>query len=182
MDISPWIPCGLSMASVFLCLALLATGPDPRKSPDSSASAIPPQSLPEQNISSPSQDPKTPSKYEFVNGVFSALSDRNTLLLVPVFLVNIFRYAMLNLLIQYASIRFGLKISTGATFYTETALINMILFLFLVPRLTAYIRLAYNVRPETIDLVLVRTSVVLLALGCLAIGLAQSSKFLPIGK
>jgi hypothetical protein len=182
MDISPWIPCGLSMASVFLCLMLLAIGPDPRKSPDSSFSANPPQSILEENISLSDQDSKTSPKSELVNGVFAALSDRNTMLLVPVFLVNIFRYAMLSLLIQYASVRFGLKISTGATFYTETALINIILFLFLVPRSTAYIRLAYNVRPETIDLVLVRTSVALLALGCLAIGLSQSSTFLPIGK
>ncbi|PMD62481.1 uncharacterized protein K444DRAFT_523851 [Hyaloscypha bicolor E] len=169
MDISPWIPCGLSMASVFLCLMLLAIGPDPRKSPDSSFSANPPQSIQEENISLLDQDPKTSPKSELVNGVFAALSDRNTMLLVPVFLVNIFRYAMLSLLIQYASVRFGLKISTGATFYTETALINIILFLFLVPRSTAYIRLAYNVRPETIDLVLVRTSVALLALGCVFI-------------
>ena len=182
MDISPWIPCGLSMASVFLCLTLLAIGPDPRKSPDSSFSANPPQSIPEENISLSDQDPKTLPKSELVSGIFSALSDRNTMLLIPVFLMNIFRYAMLNLLIQYASVRFGLKISTGATFYTETALINIILFLFLVPRLTAYIRLAYNVRPETIDLVLVRTSAALLALGCLAIGLSQNSTFLPIGK
>ncbi|KAH8795063.1 hypothetical protein F5882DRAFT_41013 [Hyaloscypha sp. PMI_1271] len=181
MGISPWIPCGLSMASVFLCLTLLAIGPDPRKSPDSSFSANPPQSIPEENISLSDQDPKTLPKSELVSGIFSALSDRNTMLLVPVFLMNIFRYAMLNLLIQYASVRFGLKISTGATFYTETALINIILFLFLVPRLTAYIRLAYNVRPETIDLVLVRTNAALLALGCLAIGLSQNSTFLPIG-
>jgi hypothetical protein len=127
------------------------------------------------------QDQKTLSNSQFVNGLVSALSNRNTLLVIPVFLVGIFRYAMLNILIQYASVRFGLKISTGATFYTETALINIILFLFLVPRLTTYIRLEYNVKPETIDLVLVRTSVVLLALGSLAIGLAQSSVFLPAG-
>lgn len=118
---------------------------------------------------------------QFVNGVTSALSNRNILLVIPVFLVGIFRYAMLNILIQYASVRFGLKISKGATFYTETAFINIVLFLFLIPRLTTYIRLTYNIKPEIIDLTLVRTSVVLLALGCLAIGLSQSSAILPIG-
>lgn len=128
------------------------------------------------------QDQKAHSTSQFVDGLISALSNQNTLLVIPVFLVGIFRYAMLNILIQYASIRFALKISTGAIFYTETALINIILFLFLVPRLTTHIRLKYNVRPETIDLALVRTSVVLLTLGCLAIGLARSSVFLPAGR
>jgi hypothetical protein len=155
--------------------------PEPGRSSDNPHSAIPPETPTGDEISSLNTDMKAPSKSQFVNGVTSALSNRNTLLVIPVFLVGIFRYAMLNILIQYASVRFGLKISTGATFYTETAFINIVLFLFLIPRLTTYIRLTYNIKPEIIDLTLVRTSVVLLALGCLAIGLAQSSASLPIG-
>ncbi|PMD16503.1 MFS general substrate transporter [Hyaloscypha hepaticicola] len=180
-DISPWIPCGLAMGSVITCLGLLAVMPEPGRSSDNPHSAIPPETPTGDEISSLNTDMKAPSKSQFVNGVTSALSNRNTLLVIPVFLVGIFRYAMLNILIQYASVRFGLKISTGATFYTETAFINIVLFLFLIPRLTTYIRLTYNIKPEIIDLTLVRTSVVLLALGCLAIGLAQSSASLPIG-
>jgi hypothetical protein len=179
-DISPWIPCGLAIGSVILCLMLLAVMPDPRKS-HSSYSVVSPDPGAEENTDSSNPYPKTPSKSHSVNGLISALSNRNTLLVIPVFLVGIFRYTTLNVLIQYASVRFGLKISTGATFYTETAVVNIGLFLFLVPQLTTYIRLEYNIRPELIDLVLVRTSVVLLALGCLSIGLAQSSVFLPIG-
>jgi hypothetical protein len=180
-DISPWIPCGLAMGSVILCLALLAGMPNPRKSPHNSHSTISPEIEAEEypEVSNPSA--KTPSKHQSIDSLISALSNRNTLLVIPVFLVGIFRYTTLNVLIQYASVRFGLKISTGATFYTETAIVNICLFLFLVPQLTTYIRLEYNIRPEIIDLVLVRTSVVLLALGCLAIGLAQSSVFLPVG-
>ena len=181
IDISPWIPCGLAMGSVITCLGILAVMPDPRRFSDNPYSAIPPEPLTGDDVDSLNTDMKAPSKSQFVNGVSSALSNRNTLLVIPVFLVGIFRYAMLNILVQYASVRFGLKISTGATFYTETAFINIVLFLFLVPRLTTYIRLRYNIRPEIIDLTLVRTSVVLLALGCLAIGLAQSSAVLPIG-
>jgi hypothetical protein len=176
MDISPWIPCGLAMGSIILCLTLLAVMPDPRKSSHN----ISPQSTSEENEVE-SEDPRILLKSQYVTGLISALSHRNILLVVPVILVGIFRYAMLNILIQYASVRFGLKISTGATFYTETALINIVLFLFLVPQLTAYIRLKYNIRPEIIDLALVRTSVVLMTLGCLTIGLAQSSVVLPIG-
>jgi hypothetical protein len=166
------------MGSVTTCLGLLAVMPEPRRISDNPYSAIPPQPPTRDDVD---ESMKAPSKSQFVNGVISALSNRNTLLIIPVFLVGIFRYAMLNILIQYASVRFGLKISMGATFYTETAFINIVLFLFLIPRLTTYIRLRYNIKPEIIDLTLVRTSVVLLALGCLAIGLAQSSAVLPIG-
>ena len=180
-DISPWIPCGLAMGSMLLCLLLLAVMPDPRKYSHSSYSAIPQDPTAPGIVKSSNDAPKTLSNSEYVDGLISALSNRNTLLVIPVFLVGIFRYAMLNLLIQYASVRFGMKISRGATFYTETAFINICLFLFLVPRLTTYIRWRYNIRPEIIDLVLVKTSVILLASGCLVIGLSQSSRILLIG-
>ena len=179
-DISPWIPCGLAMGSVILCLVLLAVMPDPRTSRPDSFRDIPPEPTAEDADTS-TLNSKTLLKSHSVDGVISALSNRNTLLVIPVFLVGIFRYTTLNVLIQYASVRFGHKISTGATFYTETAIVNIGLFLFLVPQLTTYIRLGKNIRPEIIDLVLVRTSVVLLTLGCLAIGLSQSSVILPIG-
>ncbi len=155
--------------------------PEPRRSSDNPYSEVTPKPTRGDDFDSLNADMKGPSESKFVDGVISGLSNRKSLLIIPVFLVGIFRYAMLNILIQYASLRFGLKISAGATFYTETAFINIVLFLFLIPRLTTYIRLRYNIKPEIVDLTLVRTSVVLLALGCLAIGLAQSSAVLPIG-
>lgn len=100
---------------------------------------------------------------------------------MPVFLVGIIRYNTLNVLIQYASVRFGMKISSGSIFYTETALINIFLFAFLIPRLTTYVVTAYGVQPQTIDLFLVRLSLSLMCIGALLIGLAQSKFLLPIG-
>ncbi|KAI6714231.1 hypothetical protein JHW43_003268 [Diplocarpon mali] len=76
---------------------------------------------------------------------------------------------------------FGLKISTGATFYTETAVVNIILFLIVVPQLTSHVGLRYNLDSHVIDLFLVRTSVALMCIGCLAIGFAQASTILPVG-
>lgn len=169
LDISPWIPCGLAMGSVMACLALLALMPDPR--PLSSSARNEASAYPSEN----------PLEKSSVKGLLSALSNRNIQLTIPVFLVGIFRYAMLNILIQYASVRFGLRISTGATFYTETAVVNIFLFLFLVPQLTAHVRKRYNVQPHVIDLFLVRTSVTLMCIGCLAIALAQTSFLLPVG-
>lgn len=179
MDISPWIPCGLAIGSVILCLFVIALMPIIREHATSSrtSSVVKPA-----NEAGPSPSlPATSSNSNSIHGLSSALFNRNMLFTVPIFLVGIFRYAMLNILIQYASVRFGLKISTGATFYTETAIVNIGLFLFLIPRLTAFIRQKYSVRPDIIDLFLVRTSVTLMCIGCLAIGLAQTSHILPIG-
>ncbi|PBP21869.1 MFS multidrug transporter [Diplocarpon rosae] len=180
LDISPWIPCGLAMGSVMLCQAILAIMPDPlmRSSPlypvpDITLATGVPENSGDRAVQS--------LKKESVNGLVDALSNRNIQLIVPVFLVGIFRYAMLNVLIQYASVRFGLKISTGATFYTETAVVNIFLFLIIIPQLTSYVRLRYNLEAHVIDLFLVRTSVALMCIGCLAIGFAQKSTILPIG-
>jgi hypothetical protein len=120
-------------------------------------------------------------KHPSVDGLLGALSNTNILLITPVFLVGIFRYTTLNILIQYASVQFGLKISTGATFYTETAIVNMILFLFVIPQTSSYIRLRHKTRPEVLDLFLVRSSLFLMCMGCICIGLAPASKMLPIG-
>lgn len=170
IEISPWIPCGLGMGAVILCLALLILMSQPHKSKRDAVEA------PSDTVVSSGQ------KQISVDGLISAFSSRNVLFTLPVFLVGIFRYTTLNILIQYASVRFGLKISTGATFYTETAIVNIILFLFLIPQTTTYIRSKYDISPQSIDLFLVRASVSLMCVGCLAIGLAPSRAYLPIGK
>ena len=104
------------------------------------------------------------------------------LLALPVFLTGSLRYTILNVLIQYSSNRFGLKISEGAFFYTETAMVNMFLFLLLVPILTGYLRTRYEIRPPKMDLFMCRTGVLNLALGSLLIGLSPSTKVLPVGE
>lgn len=120
-------------------------------------------------------------KPSVLGSLTDSLSERNVRLLLPVFLVGTLRYTTLNVVIPYASIRFGLKISRGATFYSETAIVNIILFLLVVPRTTSYIRKRYSVRPQVLDRWLVRISISLLCLGALSIGLAPSLKVLPIG-
>lgn len=161
------------MGSLVLCLILLLFMPDLRKS-----NGAPPKRTDEDEL----EGSENLKKRSSIDGLVSALSSTNVLLIIPVFLVGIFRYTTLNILIQYASVQFGMKISTGATLYTETAIVNIALFLFLIPRTTSYIRLRYQTRPEVIDRFLVRTSVCLMSLGCLCIGLAPSAKIIPIGQ
>lgn len=110
-----------------------------------------------------------------------ALWTSNVRLLLPAFLVGTLRYTTLNVAIPYASVRFGLKISQGATFYTETAIINIILFLFIIPRATAHLTKNHSIDPQSIDRTLVRASLSLLCIGSLLIGLLPSRQTLPIG-
>jgi cytochrome c biogenesis factor len=179
-DISPWISCGLSMAAIFACLLLLWVMPETPKSIHFS-SGNHQNATPRVNESSVLLGTESPRRNSQVDGVRSSLSDMNILLAIPVFLTGSLRFTILNVLIQYGSNRFNLKISTGALFYTETALVNMLLFLFAVPLLSSCIRKKHNVRPQTIDLFMSRTCVCLLCVGCLLIGLSPSSTILPIG-
>lgn len=107
-----------------------------------------------------------------------ALSNANVVLALPVFFVGSVRYSVLNLLMQYASIRFGLRISRTALFYTETALANTVLFLFVVPYLTTFLRSKYSLSPQSIDLGFVRISVFLLSFGALCLALSPTGETL----
>jgi hypothetical protein len=168
----------MAMGSVILCLFLLWLMPQPAKNTE--------QNTPILNVSGDESTLQGRSSMKMPRGITSiilnALSNRNVLLIMPAFLVGIFRYTTLSVLIQYASVRFGLRISTGAMFFTETAVVNIFLFLFMVPTLTAYVRKRYGVQQQKIDLFLVRCSVLLMCCGCLCIGLAWSGMLLPPGK
>jgi hypothetical protein len=164
------------MGSVIFCLLLLWLLPSPVLNTEI-GSTRPPEA--------PAVDAASRSGVEnsdAISTLFTALSNTNVLLTIPAFLVGIFRYTTLNVLIQYASVRFGISIATGAMFYTETALVNIFLFLFAVPTLTIYVRKRYGVQPQRIDLFLVRSSVLLMCCGSLGIGLAWSGVLLPPGK
>jgi cytochrome c biogenesis factor len=179
-DISPWISCGLSMAAIFACLFLLWVMPESQKSLDVPSSDHQ-DTMPHPNESSALLTAKLPTQSSLVDSIRGALSNKNILLVIPVFLTGSLRFTILNFLIQYGSNRFNLKISTGALFYTETAIINMLLFLFTIPTLSTYMRIKHNARPQIIDLFISRTCVCLLCLGTLFIGLSPSKEILPPG-
>lgn len=115
-------------------------------------------------------------------GLRDTLLQKNMLLILPAFFTSSLRYAVLSHLVQYASNRFTLRISEGAYFYTETAIVNILLFLFIVPNLTRHLRKKYEIRRDRIDLFTVRISLLILAVGSLFIGLSPSTTILPISK
>ncbi|RFU30995.1 hypothetical protein B7463_g5302, partial [Scytalidium lignicola] len=176
-DISSWIPCGLALVSLLLCLLLLWIMPDSR----SSGHYLESQAEPGNDANDTANTSGLPAKTALIDSFKSILFHRNILLTLPTFLVVTLRYTTLNILIQYASIRFGFKISAGATFYTESAVINLVLFLLVMPRLNAYIQSRYKIKSQNIDLNYVRISVCLLCIGSLLIGLAPSGRLLPLG-
>ncbi|KAB8298178.1 hypothetical protein EYC80_001924 [Monilinia laxa] len=180
IDISPWIACGMAMGSLILALVLLWMVPLSQATlpqPESPSHPAPSSSTP----FSHSQDDVPILKPTILTTVCQALTQSNALLCIPIFLVGTLRYTTLSILIQYFSVHFGQKISQGATFYAETAIINIILFNFLIPRATAYLQSKHNAKPEKIDLALVRISLGSLLLGSLAIGLSPSRGWILVG-
>ncbi|TGO38910.1 hypothetical protein BHYA_0064g00060 [Botrytis hyacinthi] len=176
IDISPWIACSLAMGSVILGLFLLWLVPFGQSSPQLEPS---PPSISSTQLES--RHLATIPRTTILATIRHAMIQPNVLLCIPVFLVGTLRYTTLNILIQYSSVRFGTKISKGAMFYTETAIINIVLFLFLIPRISIWTKSRYHVKSEKIDLALMRISVCFLLAGSLAIGLAPTSGWIPIG-
>jgi hypothetical protein len=109
-------------------------------------------------------------------------SNTNLIASIPVFLVGTQRLTLLNVLMQYTSLRFGWPISRTSLFYTETAITNLVLFLILLPSLRSYLKERRGISPERIDHMTVRASVCFLSLGALCIGLAPTGSMLPFGK
>jgi MFS family permease len=154
MDTSPWIGCLLAFCSIFGALMLLYFMP----------TAASPVKL--QDESSEDQGATTFKQ---------ALSNRNILLTLPVFLVGALRYTVLSVLMQHVSLRFGWSISTTALLYTETAVVTISLFFILVPQVTKLLRRRYAYEAAVLDLGLVRMSVALMCIGTLSIALSRSS-------
>ncbi len=169
------------MMAILFCLLLLWRMPESRRSTQLT-SACHQDTTPHPTESSTLLVPKPFTRSSSVGSISSVVSNKNILFAIPVFLTGSLRFTILTVLIQYSSNRFHLKISTGAFFYTETALVNMLLFLFVVPTISSYVRTKHKVRPEIIDLFVSRTCVCLLGLGSLLIGLSPSSKILPMGE
>jgi hypothetical protein len=142
--------------------------------------AMPSSHNPNETQTRASSSPTT-TKPSITSSLTKAVSRPQVFFSIPVFLVGTLRYTTLNVLIQHSSVRFNTSISQGSLYYTETAIINIFLFLFLIPRVTAWVRERYHVRQESIDLALVRISVGMLLLGSLSIGLAREKKWLPLG-
>ena len=96
------------------------------------------------------------------------------LLAFTILLINAFRPATLAVLLQYVTIRFGWKTSQTAILLSEVAVVNIVLFLFLLPQLIMWISSRWRVEPQFIDWTIVFVSLFILAAGAFSLGLASS--------
>ena len=109
------------------------------------------------------QQRRLPRRSESLLNLFKT---RNMILAVPVFLVGLLRPSTLNVLIQYTSIEFGWKLSKAVTLVSEVAAVDLILFLVVVPQTMKMLRARYQLHPQTIDLAVVRGSMLFLSTWC----------------
>ena len=108
IDVSLWIPCGLTICPILLCLVLLAVMPQYRQRLPNLQSASPhPEGQIEDEI--PEETNRLSTAAGQKGSSFKrTLSDSYVLLAIPIFPVGSLRYTVLNILMQYTSVSFGL--------------------------------------------------------------------------
>lgn len=159
-----------------MCLPIIALIPDTRMTPSDAretddATSDGPADLVANPLESQDQHQRLHQRSENLIKLFKT---SNMILAVPVFLVGLLRPSTLNVLIQYTSIEFGWKLSEAVILVSEVAAVNLILFLLVVPQTMILLRTRYQLHPQTIDLAVVRGSMLFLSLGALFLGLAPN--------
>lgn len=176
MDIGLWIPFSIGIGSLLLCYPVLffmqseqpQVGEDATAVPDNSS--ILTETLPHEPLSNDLCGKQTVR----ADSLLSFLKMRNGLFVLPVFFMVPFRAATLNVLLQYTSVRFHWKISHVGILLSEVALVNIVLFLLLLPSLVTWVKNRYHVAPPIIDLTVARTSAILLSVGAVLLGLSPN--------
>jgi hypothetical protein len=111
-------------------------------------------------------------------GLVSVFQSRNMLLAFAILLIGALRPATMAVLLQYMPINFGWKMSQVALLISEVAIVNIVLYLFVMPQAITWTASQWQLQSQVIDWFIVFASLLLLALGTLCIGLAPSVQFL----
>ena len=183
MDLSIMISFLLSILFLLLCLPIVAMIPDTRIQNSCNRST---DIAPTTNRSlDSSQDTymtsitsyTAPSNSESLRDIFRS---RNMARAMPVFLAGLLRPSTLNVLIQYTSKCFDWKLSKASLLVSEVAAVNLVLFLVIVPQGTKIVRAKYHFDQQVLDLAIVRSSMLFLAVGALLLGLAPNTPSIVI--
>ncbi|KAI1378990.1 major facilitator superfamily domain-containing protein [Hypoxylon crocopeplum] len=182
MDISPYIPIALTLASIMIALGILQLIDErkPSRGRDHNPEQMfqPPESAVNHDSSIRTQAAPSSGATSRSDSLAMLLRQKNILLILAVFLTPYLRPATMFILQQYASVRFDWKISRTSLLTSEAAIVNIILFLFIIPQVTSMIRARFDVRQETIDLSVAQISLALLTGGSLLIGLSPNSNLM----
>ncbi|KAF2476025.1 MFS general substrate transporter [Lindgomyces ingoldianus] len=106
---------------------------------------------------------------------------RNVLLAAPIFVVGQFRLATLNLLLQYATVKFRWTFSSAALLISEIAAVNLIILGPVLSWVPSILQHRYGWRTRTIDLWILRGSLGFLSIGAFMIGIAPRTDCLIFG-
>lgn len=174
VEVSLWIPFALSL------IYLIAGGAISYVIPDyPEGSEVIPSDADRQIRHAPI--PSAFSISQYIRSVCQVIRKRSILLSLPIFFVGMFRMAIISVMMQYPTIRFDWKLSQVTTLFTATAVLNLVLFLVILPYWLRYIRSKYSTPDMNIQLGLVRYSLIATAAGCFSIAITPSAAILCLG-
>jgi MFS family permease len=190
---SPWIPLIIGISAFILGPALVVFVPEtlhlrPR---ESESTTLTPDAASEQSISTINEDDK-PSFFgtitsQAINGLkdvygsLSVLHSLPILLLLVVFLISPFQQQSVGLSVRYISNRFHWKLRQTGFLLSMRALINFVLLLALLPGLSHYLIKHLHFSSMEKDIVLARSSVLVLIVGALMISISPTVIWTIIG-
>ncbi|KAK2603984.1 hypothetical protein QQS21_003820 [Conoideocrella luteorostrata] len=177
-DVSPWLPFIISYILLLLTFPLLAIMPQDHTTSEStlttSGHSEDVHGLPEHRSIIRAITYASIDQYQLLNIIFS---NRNMRLAAVVFLVCTFRGISMRAFIPYASVRFGWKLSRTNALISEVALVNLVLFFFIMPALLRMISKYFKPANQTLNVGIVKASLSLLFTGSLFLAFATNSAF-----
>ncbi|KAK7213376.1 hypothetical protein V2G26_020554 [Clonostachys chloroleuca] len=178
-DISPWLPFIISYILLFFTFPVLVimsnydTAPQsPHTSHEQSTHPdVPPESRNCLRIALSA----TIDQFQILKFIFSTGKMR---LASVIFLIGTLRGISLRALIQYTSVRFGWKLSRTNALIIEVALVNLLLFLFIMPALIRVVSIYLKPEAQVLSLGILKSSLSFLFVGSLLLAFAASSPLL----
>jgi hypothetical protein len=107
--------------------------------------------------------------------------ERSVMLLLSTFFLTILSRSQLNILLLYISKRYQVPLSKASVSLSVLAAANILLFLIVFPAASVYFTKKLHFSAESKDLWMSKFSVIFLALGCFAIGLAPTIATMTAG-
>jgi hypothetical protein len=184
MDTSPYIPLALTIFCLLTSLLTLAFIGEPKFGDRKEVIGRPTSETPVASSEDAGNDPGEENNACLSGGNHSLrflLRSYNVLITLVVFIVPAFRPTTTHVLLQYMSSRFHWKLSQSTLFISEIAVINMILYLLVLPRAILWVKSRFKTPQEVIDLAVVRLSLFLLVVGALLLGCAPKALFIIPG-
>ncbi|CAN8096018.1 unnamed protein product [Discula destructiva] len=172
------IPFCVGFVCLALCFPILGIIPETHRVGASHAPAFKRRPSKDRDETSPllavaSNRPSTPPSQPSRN-LLGVLRNKNILLAFFVLFVGALRQGTVSVLLQYAAVRFHWPTSQTAMLVSAIAASNIVLFLFILPQIVAFLTSKCRIVPQIIDYNVVSASLAILAVGATLMGLASS--------